>query len=232
MRISVITPTIRKRGLKLVEKALKNQDFTDFEWIICSKFDPEIPWAKWIKDDFEGGFWTLNRAYKACIDASQGEYIVSWQDYIWAKPDMLRRLLFQAEKTGGLVSPVGDQYDKLDEYDKPTHKIWNDPRKTEKYGTFYEVNFQDIEWNLCIAKKEDILSVGIDTEMDFLGYGMDMYQVNEKLNDKGYRFYIDQTLETYTLRHGRERDDWDTQHLMHGGYEKRKNELKAQGKWI
>lgn len=230
-KISVITPTIRKEGLNLVRKSLKNQTFTDFEWIICSPFYPEIEEAKWMNDNFEGGFWTLNRAYKSMIDVSEGEYIVSWQDWIYAKPDMLERLISNAERTGGLVSPVGDQYGHLDEHGKPCNVVWRDPRKTDKYGTFYEVTFPDIEWNLCICPKKVFEETPVDTQMDFLGYGMDMYQINERLNDKGYKFYIDQSLESYTLRHGRERSDWDEKHLMHGGYEKRKKELKKQGKW-
>ena len=232
--ISVITPTIRESGLALVEKALRNQDIDEFEWLICSPFDPKIDIANWIPDTFKGGFWTMNRAMKELIARASGEYIVSWQDNIWAKPDMLSRLIAHAEQTGGLVTPVGDQYDKLDEYGRPTHKVWSDPRKTDKYGTFYECTFPDIEWNLCICPHWAIADVGgIDTELDFRGFGGDMYQINERLNDKGYHFFIDQTLETYTLRHGRERKDWDEKHIMFNGeYEKRKEELKAQGKWI
>ena len=67
--------------------------------------------------------------------------------------------------------------------------------------------------------------------MDFLGFGMDMFQINDRLNDNGGHFFIDQTLESYTLRHGRERDNWDADHLMHGGYQKRKDELKSMGEW-
>lgn len=36
MKISVITPTVRPEGLSLVEKALREQTFRDFEWIIVS----------------------------------------------------------------------------------------------------------------------------------------------------------------------------------------------------
>jgi len=227
-RITVITPSIRKDRLELVRKALKNQLFTDFEWIICSPFDPEITEAIWIKDNFEGGFWTLNRAYAALIKSAKGDIIVSWQDSIWAKPDTLQRFLRSIEDTGGVVSGVGDQYDKLDEYGRPINKVWLDPRR----GNDYESTYPEIEWNFCGCKKELLEIIGgIDEEMDFLGFGMDMFQVNDRLNDLGIKFYLDQEIESFSLVHGRMNENWDKEHLMHGGYQKRKTELKEKGQW-
>lgn len=231
-KISVVTPTCRPDRLELVKKALKNQLFEDYEWLICSNFNPNIPEASWIKDDFEGGFWTLNRAYQALLNNARGEIIVSWQDSIWAKPDALQRFVRSIEATGGVVSGVGDQYEKLDEFGKPIDKVWSDPRKTDKYGTLYECNWNDVEWNFCAIKKDDILKIGgVDIQQDFLGFGMDMIQINDRLNDLGCKFFLDQENESYSLFHGREHKDWDAKHLMHGGYEKRKEELKKQGRW-
>jgi len=59
--ISIITPTIRESGLSLVDKTLRRQTFTDIEWLVGSKFQSEF--GRWVKDDFEGGYWTLNRIY-------------------------------------------------------------------------------------------------------------------------------------------------------------------------
>lgn len=41
-KICVITPTIRLEGLDLVRRALEEQTFTDFDWLICSRKDPEL----------------------------------------------------------------------------------------------------------------------------------------------------------------------------------------------
>lgn len=231
-KISVITPSIRKDRLELVRKALKNQLFTDFEWIICSPFNPNIPEASWIKDDFEGGFWSLNRAYASLIGNAAGDIIVSWQDSIWAKPDALQRFVRAVEATGGVVSGVGDQYDHLDEFGKPVEKVWSDPRRNDKYGSLYECTFPDCEYNFCAFPADLIRKIGgIDIKMDHLGFGMDMYQISDRLNDFGAKFYLDQENESFSLFHGREHKEWDEKHLMHGGYEVRKQELKAQNRW-
>lgn len=55
-KICVITPTIRLEGLKLVQKALEEQTFTDFDWLICSRQDPKIDWATWIPDNLKGDY--------------------------------------------------------------------------------------------------------------------------------------------------------------------------------
>ena len=231
-KISVITPTVREGGLELVRQALKNQTFREFEWIICSPFDPKIKEARWIKDSFQGGFWGLNRAYNALFEASQGELVVSWQDFIWAKSDALAKFWATYQATSAVVSGVGDQYSSLDEYGKPTNKIWFDPRRTTKYGSFYECKWNDAEWNFCAIPRESFYKVGgMDATLDFLGYGGDQLQTCERMNEAGVRFYLDQSNESFTLRHGRV-SDWDDNHvLFNGEYDRRKEELKQQGSW-
>lgn len=233
MKVSIITPTIRKQGLDLVRNSLKKQTFTDFEWLIGSPFNPKIKEARWVKDDFNGGIWTLNRIYGELFKEAKGELIVSWQDYIWAYPDALEKFWRAYKATDGIITGVGDQYDQLDEYGKPCHKVWSDPRKRTDLGTFYEINFDDVEWNFaCVPKRFVEEAGGIDTELDFLGYGGDLYQLADRLNDMGKRFYIDQLNESFTLRHRRERKDWDEKHILFtGAYEKRKQELKEKGQW-
>lgn len=237
MKISVITPTIRKEGLKLVWQALSNQDFEDWEWLICSKFDPCIPIATWVKDDFEGGFWSLNRAYNKLFKEAKGELIVSWQDNIWVKPDGLQKFWDAYQETKGIISGVGDQYDQLDEYGKPTHKIWADPRKHNKFGTFYESVYSDAEWNWCAIPKQAILDIGgMDEELDLLGYGGDQLQICERLNEAGAHFYLDQSNESFTLRHDRSDfggdKNWNENHVvLNGVYDIRLKHLKQTKQW-
>lgn len=235
--ISIITPTIRKEGLKIVRESLKMQTFKDWEWLICSPFDPEIPEARWIKDDFEGGFWSLNRAYNALFREAKGDSIVSWQDWIWVPPTGLQKFVEASKQyPDGIISGVGDQYQRMGEF-RPEVKIWTDPRKTDKFGSFYECIHDDCEWNWACIPKSAIFKVGgMDEELDFLGFGGDQLQLCERLNDLGYKFYLDQTNESFTLRHNRDasggEDNWNENHvLFNGKYDQRKEELKSQGKW-
>lgn len=237
MRVSIITPTIRKDGLQMVLEALSLQTFTDWEWIIGSSFDPEIKAARWVKDDFTGGVWSLNRIYNRLFKESKGDIIVTWQDYIWAAPDALQKFVTSVESTNGFVSGVGDQYFKPGMYGKPIVKIWDDPRKTDKYGSFYEVNPNDIEWNFAAFPKKCIEELGgMDEQLDFLGFGGDQLQVMERAGDAGMHCFLDQTNESYTLRHGRVKD-WDEKHVLFAKdgdvsiYDKRKEELKQKGLW-
>jgi len=230
--ISVITPTIRKEGLEIVRKSLAKQTFRDFEWIIGAPFDPEIPEAKFVCDDFADGFWSLNRIHNKLFKVTRGELVVSYQDWIWTSPSALQSLWDAYKATGGCVSGVGDQYDQLDEYGRPTNKVWDDPRKREGLG-LYECNWEDCEWNFAATPREAIFKVGgMDERLDFLGFGGDQFQLCERMDAMGVKFYLDQNNETRTLRHGRERKDWDDNHvLFNGSYEKRKEELIKSGQW-
>jgi len=229
--ISVITPTIRKDRLAIVRKALKQQEHKDFEWLIGSPFDPKIKEAKWIKDNFKGGFWTLNRIYNKLIKNSKADLIVSWQDSIWARPDALSKFWFhfQNDEPKTLITGIGDQYAD----DTWSVRVWADPRRRTDFGSFYPCMWTDIEWNFCSVPKQALYDVGgFDEKMDFLGFGMDGYSVNNRIAalKAGYDFKIDQTNETFTVQHGRS-DNWEENNLIHGGYEKRRQELIDSGDW-
>lgn len=231
--ISVITPTVRKDRLAIVRKALKQQEFRAFEWLIGSSFDPEIPEAIWVKDDFKGGVWTLNRCYNSLIKKAKGNLIVSWQDSIWANPNALWKFQFHFNtEPKTLVTGVGDQYS-----DKTwLNKVWSDPRKREDQGSLYKCNWQDIEWNFCSCPKQALVDIGgFDENLDFLGYGMDGYGVNNRIAalKAGYDFKIDQTNESFSIKHGRVggAKEWEKENLIHGGYEKRRQEMIDNDSW-
>lgn len=232
--IAVITPSIRKDGLMLVKDALSGQSFRDFKWFIGSPFDPEIKDAEWVVDDFSGGFWTLNRIWNKLYEsASDYKLIVHWQDWIWAPPDALQKF-FDNHQAGRLVvSGVGDQYESVDEMGTPQVKIWSDPRKTAKYGSLYECVFNDIEYNFCAIDNDLIKRYGgADEGLDYLGFGGDLYQLSDRMNDGGEHFWLDQSNESYTVRHGREYKLWDKNHILFNGrYLERKKELILEGNW-
>ncbi len=237
MKVSILTPSVRPKGLNIVEKALKNQTFKNFEWLLGTNFDPGISWAKWIPDNFTGGYWTLNRIYNSLFKSAKGDLIISLQDNIWIPPDGVEKLVTASESTEGIISGVGDQYARAGQFGKPEVKIWSDPRKNLENGSFYECYPNDVEWNWCIFPKSFIFEVGgCDEKLDFLGFGGDQLQVSERMDALGKKFYLDQTNESFTVRHSREdfggQDKWDANHvLFNGAYDKRKAELIKSGQW-
>lgn len=260
LKISVVTPSIRKDGLKIVRDSIQKQTFKDFEWLIGSPFVPfykgeaerhtrkreklygygilsHTPTTKWILDDFRNGFWTLNRIYNKLFKQARGELIVSWQDYIATEPDALEKFWINYEKTNGIITGVGDQYEGVNKFNQPEIKIWSDPRKTDTYGSFYEINWNDAEWNWCAIPREYIFKVGgMDEKLDFLGFGGDQMQICQRMNALGVKFFIDQTNESYTIRHSRDdfggQEEWDKNHvLFNGKYHDRVKELIELDKW-
>lgn len=227
IKISILTPCVRPEGLEIVKKALDNQKFRNFEWLIGSKFNPNI--GKWISDDFSDGFWSLNRIYTKMIKEAKGELIVSWQDFTWADEKTLDKFWYCYElEPNTLVSAVGDKY--TDETWQ--NKTWTDPRKRKDLGNFYPCYPSDIEWNLNSCPKEALDKIGyFDDEMDFIGLGMDGYGVNERIDTLGgYDFKLNQSIESFSIGHGRS-DNWEKDNLIHGGYIKRKKELIDKGQW-
>ena len=241
VRVSIITPSIREKGLDVIRESLLNQTFTDWEWIVCSPFKVED--AIWVHDNFDGGYWSLNRCYNALFKKAQGEIIITWQDFIWLPPDALEKMVRAVEMTGGVVSGIGDQYGRLNEdTGKPEVKIWDDPRKTDKYGSLYECHPNDIEFNFAgFPRKIPFAVGGFDEHLDFLGFGGDQLQFMERVDELGYKSYLDQTNESFTLRHGRDdfggEDYWNEKHVLfsfvegHSIYDNRKKELKDKEMW-
>lgn len=76
MKVSVITPTIRPEGLKILQKCLSQQTLKDFEWLVEVGF-PE-------KSD-------LNAALNRMVRRAKGELLVFYQDHITIPNDGLAK---------------------------------------------------------------------------------------------------------------------------------------------
>lgn len=212
IKISVLTPSIRKEGLGLVKKALSQQSFQEFEWLVGSPF--EYHDAYWVKDNFKGGYWSLNRIYNKLIKKAKGELIVSWQDFTYAKPDALEKFWVDYEATHGVISGVGNKYSD----DTWTSMVWKDPRERADQGSFYACNPVDIEINFAAIPKKGLYDIGgFDEEMDFLGFGLDGVSVSQRLDLLGYMTYLDQANKSYSLTHGRP-TGWDEHNLLGDKY--------------
>ncbi len=207
IKISVITPTVRPEGLKLVEKALQRQTFTDFEWIIEERHGKPQ----------KGLVWTLNRDYNRAIKRAKGELIVSWQDYTFAKPDALEKYWYHyATEPQCIVSGVGNKY--LD--DTWTVVTWQDPRERNDISSFYPCFFNDIEGNFAAVPQRAFDAVGgFDESLDRY-FGMDFFSVMDRLNLLGgWDFKLDQTNKSYSLEHKRPKD-WDEKNALGPIYDK------------
>ncbi|PWT73673.1 MAG: hypothetical protein C5B59_12835 [Bacteroidetes bacterium] len=221
--ISVITPSVRHEGLALVERALGRQTHP-FEWLVVSPKKPSNLGCRWIQDPpkEEGDYWTLNKGMNKAIKESNGELIVSWQDYTYAKPDCLEKFWFHYQENPKLlVSAVGDKYTD----DTWTVKTWQDPRERDDQGSFYLCYPQDIEFNLCAVPKAAFYAVGgYDEYLDKFA-GMDGFSVTDRLLmiAEGWNFALDQTNKSFSLEHGR-LPDWDARNAIHEEYKKREVE--------
>jgi len=224
-KISVLTPTCRPQGLKLVREALRRQT-VDFEWIIGSSFRPDIDIPHvWVKDPpkKEGNYWTLYEIYNLMIKKAQGDLIISWQDFTFTNPDTLERFLFHFKnEPKTLVGAVGNKYS------DNTWKVetWRDPRIRDDFGSFYEVYPQDLEYNLCALPKEAIYAVGgFDESLDKYSSvcGMDISMRLDIIG--GYIFKLDQSIKSFSTEHGR-LPDWEKNSPFRGVWQKRLKEYQ------
>ena len=131
LKISVLTPTIRPEGLKMVARCLRRQDFIDWEWIIVipKKMEIEVenaligypqPLVLIEPPKRPSDFYNLNKAWNLAYNKAEGELIVDIVDYIWFPPDTLTRLWnhYQANPKG-LISAIGHQYEKNSDDSRP-----------------------------------------------------------------------------------------------------------------
>ena len=228
MKITIITPTVRERGLLQVKKSLDKQTLRDFEWLVISPNDLVVEGARVLKDPPKRpeDYWSFNKAMNKAIKESKGELIVSIQDYTGFNPEALEKFWFYFTNgyNRALISGIGDKYD------EDGDRVWADPRRVIEYGTFYECYPNDIEFNFCSIPRKAFFEVGgFDEELDRWA-GMDHISVQERLDEVGYKFYLDQTNETFSGVHGR-LPDWEDNLALKGPYHTRKSQLKEQGKW-
>ncbi len=221
--ISVITPTVRPELMPMVAKCLRRQTYKDFEWLVCSppKFKEELEKVIDIPFVFveeppkkEGDYYGLCKAMNALYKSSSGELIVEIVDGIWFSPDTLEKLWSHyIANPRACVTTVGNQYKK--EIDgKYEELVWKDPRIRSDFGSFYEVPPSEME--LCIASipRQAIIECGgIDEEYD-KGAAVGEKEMCWRLDQLGYKFFIDQTIEYRAIQHPRLSKDWDEKYKI------------------
>ena len=161
-----------------------------------------------------------NQGFRECT----GDLIVLLQDYIWAPPMALEKFLFHHEHSGGKlqITGVGHQYSRPSVEDitnpaghitvfdspytkRPAFQCWTDPRMRSDFGSFYECNPQDIEFNYCAIPRKMVAELGgMDEAFDAHGFAWDNVYMAVKGDMLGYKPVIDQTNECMGFNH----DGW------------------------
>ena len=225
VKLSIITPTNRPDSLALVDIALQRQTSKDFEWITIApkgydygSIKPDITLDDPVKN--VGDYWSLFKAYNKAIEAANGEYILSVQDFTFFDSDTVKKLLFNM-KPYRLITGVGHKYEKV--YPEKGPIIWTDPR-VDGSNDLKECPASWIEFNLGCFPKQAVYDIGgFDEYLDAFA-GMCGLDVVDRLKIKGgYEFMIDQSMHSYSTDHGRP-PQWEERGSIHGPYFKRKEE--------
>lgn len=196
--------------LGIVRKCLDRQTFKDFEWLIVGP----ISSANVVEPPKRSGdYYSLNKAWNTAFKVAEGNLFINIVDGIWFPPDTLEKLWSHYESNPKIcVTCVGDQYDKL-ENGKPEHMMWRDPRKRTDFGAFYEVSPREME--LCVASipREAVYGVGgIDEEFDKYA-ALSEKEMCFRMEQLGYKFYIDQGIEYRAIHHPRLSEEWDKKYF-------------------
>ena len=228
MKISCVTPSIRKDMLEIVDKCLKRQVFKDFEWLVGSPKD--YGFGIWVEDPpkMEGEFYKLNASWNAGLKQAKGELFVSIVDGLWFPPETLERLYQHYERDPmSCISFAGHHYDKT-ENGKPEHLVWVDP-KVKDIGSLEQISPVDFE--LCIASMpmKGIKNVGgFDEEFDRFPAWSEK-ELACRMERVGYKFYIDHSIQFRAVHHPRLKDsEWDKKFPESSVYfQKCVNEIQA-----
>lgn len=164
-KITVCTPSIRPAGLEILQKCLKEQTFTDFEWV---------------QDIGLGTKHDLNQAWNRMLRRANGELIVFLQDYIKIEPEGLQRFwdAYQANPRTMFTAAVG----KSNNLDFTSPKWdWRNIKKGEIDYTRCEM-----DWGAApLAVFKEI--GGFDEELDNF-WSMDNVSVCKRADMFGWKF--------------------------------------------
>lgn len=172
MRISVCTPTIRPKGLSVLQKCLKEQTFTDFEWLV------EVGLGK----------HDLNTAYNRMISRARGDIFVSIQDYTKVPKDFLERILEAYKDDTFFTIPVGKTIDWVDiEWDWRKHRT--------------ECSWNEWEIDAGFCPIEALWKIGgFDEELD-KKWSFDNVSVGCRASQFGYKFEVFHGTESLAYDH-------------------------------
>ncbi len=172
MKISILTPSIRVEGLKVIQECLKGQTLQDFEWLV----EIGLP--------YKGH--DLNAAFNRMIKRAKGELCVFYEDYTKILPDGLDRFwrAHQEFPDTLFTAPLG----KVKAWGDSPVWDWRARKQSEK-----QIDYTDCDWRCCeldwgaIPKKILFEIGGFDEELDKKWSG-DNVNVGCRANLAGYKF--------------------------------------------
>lgn len=165
IKISIMCPSIRPSGLEIVQKCLKEQTFTEFEFLT------EIGLGK---------KYDINQAWNRMARRAQGELLVCYQDFIKIEPDGLQRFwdAYQANPGYCFTGAVGKSQNL--EFTEPK---W-DWRKT-RLGQI-PADHCEFDWG-ALPKKALFDIGGFDERLDEW-WSFDNVSVCKRAEMLGYKF--------------------------------------------
>ncbi len=162
MMISVVTPTIRPKGLEPTRAALLTQTFRDFEWLV------DVNWT---------GEVDLNASLNRLIRRAKGELIVFVQDYVELPVNGLQRFWEAYQRDPQFYTAPVSRYDDSSE-------TWD--WRANRVGA---VDWREWEIDCGSAPRQALIDIGgFDEELDRY-WGYDNPNVGLRAHRKGYEFY-------------------------------------------
>lgn len=177
MKISVISPSIRPEGLKILQQCLEEQTMptNEFEWHV------EIGLKRKGHD--------LNAAFNRMIKRSNGELIVFYEDYTKIMPDGLERFwkAYKDNPNTLFTAPLG----KVDNFGDTGDKIRWDWRATKQNKD--QTDYTNCLWRTCeldwgAIPKAILLDIGGFDEVLDKWWSMDNVSVGKRADALGYKF--------------------------------------------
>lgn len=172
MKISVLTPTIRPEGLKVVQECLKRQTFKDFEWLV----EVSVP---------ERGH-DLNQAWNRMLKRAKGELIVCYEDYTKILDDGLERFwkAFQDHPGTFFTAPLG----KVREWGDQPNWDWRAHKQNDSQTDYTDCRWDTCEMDWAAFPKEAIFKIGgFDERLD-QWWSCDNVNVGCRADLAGYKF--------------------------------------------
>lgn len=164
--VSIITPSIRPKGLEITQECLKNQTFTDFEWLT------EIGLGN--KHDF-------NQAMNRMIKRAKGEIVIILQDYIKVSNTFIQECVDAYKPDTLFTCPVG----KVDNEEYTGEPKWdwrNNPNS--------KMDWRMWEIDVGFCSKDILYAVGgFDERLDEW-WSMDNVSVGMRAELLGYKFDV------------------------------------------
>ena len=220
MKISVTTPTIRPEMMKIVADSLAKQDFDgEWEWLIGGPQKIEEELKEIIKIPFtfvpepskrKEDFYNLNKCWNSLFRQSKGELIVNIVDGLWFPPDVLSNLWLQfVANPKACITTVGNQYEVVN--GRLEVLIWKDPRMRLDQGSFYQVDYPEMELCLASIPKQAIVDCkGIKEKWDEFA-ALSEKEMCARMEKFGYTLWIDQAIVYKAIYHPRigGNSEWD-----------------------